>query len=176
MDTTDCLILLWYFSFFFRLLLIECTEIPRVITALQQQNTAPEVQQYDADPYQTDSDGGGGGGGGSSNGRGEITIQVLFFFSISSSFQANKKRGKFPLKRILNAIISKRERKYSNGLYINRFSIWIHALHFAILLAENTHFRWILSDSVISCIRFNDYDFGVLYSFLFHCHFRMRKV
>lgn len=32
-----------------------CTEIPRVIAA-QQQNTAPEVQQYDADPYQPDSD------------------------------------------------------------------------------------------------------------------------
>lgn len=30
-------------------------EIPRVIAA-QQQNTAPEVQQYDSDPYQTDSD------------------------------------------------------------------------------------------------------------------------
>lgn len=31
-------------------------EIPRVITALQQQNTAPEVQQYDSDPYQTDNE------------------------------------------------------------------------------------------------------------------------
>lgn len=40
------------------------TEIPRVITALQQQNTAPEVQQYDADPYQTDNDSGGGSGRG----------------------------------------------------------------------------------------------------------------
>ncbi|XP_031627565.1 netrin-B [Contarinia nasturtii] len=40
-----------------------CIKIPRVITALQQQNTAPEVQQYDSDPYQTDSDNGGGGGG-----------------------------------------------------------------------------------------------------------------
>lgn len=34
------------------------TEIPRVITALQQQNTAPEIQQYDSDPYQTDSENG----------------------------------------------------------------------------------------------------------------------
>lgn len=75
------------------LLLIEYTEIPRVITALQQQNTAPEVQQYDADPYQTDSDGGGGGGGaggGSGSGRGEITICA--FFTFLYPFQANKKK------------------------------------------------------------------------------------
>lgn len=38
------------------------TEIPRVIAA-QQQNTAPEVQQYDADPYQTDSDSATNNGG-----------------------------------------------------------------------------------------------------------------
>lgn len=55
---------------------------------MQQQNTAPEVQQYDADPYQTDSDNGGGGRGGSSSGRGEITfgLNVCLFVELRSVF------------------------------------------------------------------------------------------
>lgn len=107
-------------SFFFCFLIVffQNTEIPRVITALQQQNTAPEVQQYDADPYQTDSDSGGGGGAGGgsggSSGRGEITIRLyVFLFYLSSSvhllllllctvslFKCLNERIKFPLKRI----------------------------------------------------------------------------
>lgn len=54
---------LYSVRFLFQLLRVMCLhhsppsyiEIPRVIAA-QQQNTAPEVQQYDADPYQPDSD------------------------------------------------------------------------------------------------------------------------
>lgn len=76
------------------------SEIPRVITALQQQNTAPEVQQYDADPYQTDNDSGGGNGvGGGGSGRGEITIRLIYAFirfSACLSFQmVLMKRKKF---------------------------------------------------------------------------------
>lgn len=61
--------MLLYFSFVFH------KEIPRVITAIQQQNTAPEVQQYDADPYQTDEDGGG-------NGRGEIKHLIGIMYKV----------------------------------------------------------------------------------------------
>lgn len=65
-------------------------EIPRVITALQQQNTAPEVQQYDADPYQpSESDGSTGGG---ASGRGEITISFVnvFFSRIELNISKNE--------------------------------------------------------------------------------------
>lgn len=50
------------FCFLFYFFICNNTEIPRVITAVQQQNTAPEVQQYDSDPYQTDSDNSGNNG------------------------------------------------------------------------------------------------------------------
>lgn len=60
-----------YAQHLFRLFIPRNVEIPRVISALQQQNTAPEVQQYDSDAYQTDGDGGGG--------KGEIKKSWLHF-------------------------------------------------------------------------------------------------
>lgn len=63
------------------------TEIPRVIAA-QQQNTAPEVQQYDADPYQTDSD-------SATNNGGKIRHLIIIDFKINdgrNSSQRGKKR------------------------------------------------------------------------------------
>lgn len=61
------------------------TEIPRVITALQQQNTAPEVQQYDADPYQTDDD----------NDRGEIISHTKLYILVINGNKFSKRESKF---------------------------------------------------------------------------------
>lgn len=58
-----------------RLYPLSYTEIPRVIAA-QQQNTAPEVQQYDADPYQTDSD-------SAPNNGGKIRHLIIIDFKIN---------------------------------------------------------------------------------------------